>query len=151
MVMHPASSDSAATRRLRRLAVSLLGALTLGAVSVLATSVPPAAQQPQPNAPKQPAAAGDAANARAAQIAAQRQVIATLTEKLQALRTQLKELMAQEPRNPGPNATDEQKKKYNSAHAQWQQSVDKVNGSITNVMAQLDAAKKKLAVLEAGQ
>lgn len=150
MVMHPASSASAVTRRLGRLVISLLGALSLGATAALATSVPSAPPQPQSTAPKHPAAAGEAANSRAVQIAALKDQIAKLTAKLQELETQRKNLMAQEPRAPGPNATEEEKKKYNKAHTQWQQSIDKVNGSIATVTAQLDAAKKKLAVLQAG-
>jgi hypothetical protein len=146
----PDSSSNPIRRSAILRTVALFGALVLVGSVALAVSTPPAGNLPGPgNAPGQPQTTGDNANSRSAQIAALQKEINDLTARLQAMKVELKNLLATEPRKPGQDATDEQKKKYQIAHAQWQQNVDKVQHGIDNLSARLDQAKHKLEVLQA--
>jgi uncharacterized protein YukE len=150
MITTPVSSSDSIRRSGLRQAVALFGALALAGSFALAVPPPSAGQQQGPgNAPGQPQNVGDNANSRSAQIAALQQQITDLTARLQAMKVELKNLLATEPRKPGQDAPAEEQKKYQKAHAQWQQNVDKVQHGIDNLSKQLEQAKHKLELLQA--
>ena len=155
MITTPASEHDSIRRRCGfRPALALFGALALAGSAAIAATAPPAGQQKGPgNAPAVPHTMADkpGGGATSAEIAAAQKEVNDLSAKLHGLQTQLQDLKAQEPPPPGPNATAEEKKKYQKAHLQWQGQVDRVQHAIDAVTKQLDLSKKKLAALQAGR
>jgi len=80
-------------------------------------------------------------------VAAQKN-ITDLQKQLRALQAQLANLHSREPKNPGPNASASDEKSYKLAHDKWQQQVDKLNGMIDALNAQLVVAEGKLKQLQ---
>ncbi len=81
------------------------------------------------------------------EIAAQKKVN-DLEIQLHNLQVQMANLQSTEPQDPGPNATEAQRKKYKQDHARWQSQVDKVQHQIDAVTTQLALARKDLQALQ---
>jgi hypothetical protein len=85
----------------------------------------------------------------AGEIIAAQMKVNDLQKQLHTYLAQLASLKAQEPRDPGPNASADDKKKYTIAHAAWQQRVDAGQHLIDATNAQLVAAEADLKRLKA--
>jgi len=83
------------------------------------------------------------------EITALKKKVADLQKQLGALMAQLRTLRDQEPQDPGPNASEDARKKYKIAHASWQQQVDKVQHQIEAVNQLLALAQHQLQGLQA--
>ncbi len=78
------------------------------------------------------------------EVVAAQQKVNDLAKQLHALQTQMDNLKATEPQDPGPNATEAQRKKYKQDHARWQAQFDKVQHQIDVVSQKLAEAQKDL-------
>lgn len=83
------------------------------------------------------------------EIAAAQKKVNDLSARLHSLQVQSADLKAKEPQDPGKNASENDRKKYNQAHYIWQQQVDKVQHQIDSVKTQLAVAQKELQALKA--
>jgi hypothetical protein len=120
----------------------LVAALT-APVAQAATS-----QNTAPLVPSSSRAATPGGSSTSPEIAAAEKQVATLKAKLHSLQVQKSDLKAQEPRDPGKNASESARKKYKQDHATWQTKVDKVQHQIDSVQTQINAAEKKLRALK---
>lgn len=83
------------------------------------------------------------------EVAAAKRKVADLQIKLLMFQDHLADLQTQEPKDPGPNASAGDRKKYKTAHSAWQQNVDKIQHQIDYVKQQLAIAQKELQAAEA--
>jgi uncharacterized coiled-coil protein SlyX len=83
------------------------------------------------------------------EIAAAKKKVADLQKQLSSLLVQMRTLKDQEPQDPGPNASEDARKKYKIAHSSWQQRVDKVQHQIDAVNQQLALAQHQLEAPQA--
>ena len=143
---HPAASaPEARRRRAGFLRTTILLAAVVSTVTVTsrgATAAPnaPGGEPPRANQP----------GSSSAEIAAAQQRVAALEKQLHDLQVQMDKLQATKPADPGPNASEDARKKYKIAYADWTARVDKLQHQIDNVKQQLAVAKKKLELLKAG-
>lgn len=97
----------------------------------------------------EPARAATPGSNDSPEITAAKKKVADLQTRLHTLLDQMAKLKAQEPQDPGPNGTEDARKKYKTAHASWQQQVDKVQHQIDVVNQQLAVAQHELQGLQA--
>lgn len=97
----------------------------------------------------EPARAGTPGSNDSPEITAAKKKVADLQTRLHTLLDQMAKLKAQEPQDPGPNVSEDARKKYKTAHASWQQQVDKVQHQIDVLNQQLTIAQKELQAAQA--
>ncbi|MFT3828400.1 MAG: hypothetical protein QM691_01710 [Opitutaceae bacterium] len=124
--MHSSILDLAAAPRrfLQRLFVIAL--VTFGSVGPLGLPVARATQEQQ------------------AAIAATKAELAEVRAQLETARSELKQLLAQKPRPPAANATAAEKKRYESALADWQQKVDALKARIAGLQTRHKELQQRL-------
>ena len=82
------------------------------------------------------------------EIAALKKKVADLQRQLGALMAQMRTLKDQEPQDPGSKGTEDARKKYQIAHASWQQQVDKLQYQVAAVNQLLAQAQHQLQALQ---
>ncbi|HUL53320.1 MAG TPA: hypothetical protein VLT83_07925 [Opitutaceae bacterium] len=115
------------------------------AASVVVGALPAPGSAPAPSVPH--TRAGNPGGTVSPEVAAAQKAVADLEARLHGLQTQMADLKAQEPQAPGQNATEAERKKYQKAHIEWQNRVDKLQHQIDSVQQQLAAAREKLQAL----
>lgn len=121
--------------------------LLAGAAFLLAAAGAASAATPAPTGPHTRADSPAQSQSESPEVAAARRKVADLARQLHALQVQLGDLKATEPQDPGPNATEAQRKKYKQDHAKWQAQVDKLTHQIDSLQKQLAIAEKNLEAL----